>query len=226
MALTALQGSTCRSLFRGKNPENLLADLFINGRLRIGRDYAFPTKNNPNNRRNFDEGTGAVMVYSGVRILPSGTRQSAPVVTINERGHFFTGRVSGVDISTRRNSGHYGLNISQIRGSIIIHELLHIAGTIPDDDPSSLNDNSRQSMANSELVRLMCFSPLNNANTPLQQAPLNINTGAIPLIPLSSISYYPSWWYSMLSFNNWVNSITTETMDNPTVTVCYNGDCV
>lgn len=82
-----------------------------------------------------------------------GLRVSANPITINQGGFYFSGRdIHGVDVTTIRDRGFYGLSLGQLRGAVLIHELLHAAYRIPGDW-----DNPTQSQANSELVRTFCF---------------------------------------------------------------------
>lgn len=99
----------------------------------------------------------------------AGVMISANPITINQNGFFFSGRDShGVAVNTLRDRGFYGLSLGQVRGAVIIHELLHVMSRIPSD-----GNNPRQSQRNSELVRRFCFPnrPLSTTSTPLATLP-------------------------------------------------------
>ena len=69
-----------------------------------------------------------------------------------------TGAVDdGTYIDQVKGGGFEGLDRSQVRAAVILHELLHALSKIPDDDPAVLRDNGAQSKANAELVRKSCF---------------------------------------------------------------------
>jgi hypothetical protein len=55
------------------------------------------------------------------------------------------------------SGGFENLGLSDIRGAVIIHELLHAFGKIPNGDAAILKVNNRQSKPNSEIVRENCF---------------------------------------------------------------------
>ena len=105
-----------------------------------------------------DAGVGASTGAGGsIDMGPGQSRRTSYQTRINPDGFFFSGRNSeGKLVSTIRNSGFYGLDQNEIRAAVIIHELLHSLGLIPNDGPD-LNDNGEQSRLNSEAVRKACF---------------------------------------------------------------------
>ena len=172
-ASQALSGNTlCRALFRGTHALNLLNTYVSNGLINSGSNYQVMRRGGRLETRGFQSGDiGAVTSYAAGSFLNSaGIRISASPITINNNGFFFSGRnTSGVLINSILNAGFYELSLSQLRGAVIIHELLHVAGRIPSD----LND-SEQSRNNSDLVRQFCFPPeplLSTASVPLAQLP-------------------------------------------------------
>jgi len=112
-----------------------------------------------NGSRFRNEDVGATTVAGmGSFTNAKGVLQSASVITINQKGFYFTSRMSDSnDVTSVKGHGFEGLDMSGIRGAVIIHELLHAMGRIPNDSVELLNDRGKQSIANSELVRRTCF---------------------------------------------------------------------
>ena len=121
------------------------------------------------------------------------------VVNITEAPNFLTGL--------------RGLSLREARAVALIHELLHVANSIPKD-----GGNTGQSILNTMLVKLFCITL---PNIPISTTDLPINT-SLPLLPVGGgggggdrevggvvgFAYgYPGWWYSMWDFVSWVNSI-------------------
>jgi RHS repeat-associated protein len=185
----ALRGGMCRSLFGSTDPNKLL-DLYANNNLiRVGKVFYLAVRDSSGritgNRtelfQSMDDGGvmgryAAARDYDGDGILES-------IIAFNENGFSMTGLgTSGFPVNRSTTGGLYGLNLSQIRGVSLIHELLHVIRRIPNDSNDPSNSISER---NSALVSLMCFSSLNNPDAPIPQGPLNINTNPIPLRPLS-----------------------------------------
>jgi RHS repeat-associated protein len=162
-ARNVLQGSACRSLFRGRDPVNLLDAYVKNGLIEVNSRPLVPGR--PTQRGHFRDGNvgAATSVATASLTTPSGVIQTASTITVNRNGFFFSLRTTnGVDI--RRVSEFRGLSDAQVRGAVIVHELAHAAGVILSDghDPA-------QSQRNSMLVKIFCFSSLNNPNAPIPQ---------------------------------------------------------
>lgn len=62
---------------------------------------------------------------------PGGSRISAPTITINSRGPYFTNLAHGLPLFL--TPAFRGLTLAEARGSMIIHEFLHVAGTRSDE---------------------------------------------------------------------------------------------
>jgi len=169
-ARQALQQNTlCRALFGGANPLTLLNTYASNGLISSGTTYPVAQPGGGTRQQNFGSGdVGAVTSYAaGSYPSPTapGVRISANPITINQNGFYFSGNNSaGVAVNTLQGAGFQGLSLGQIRGAVIIHELLHVVSRIPGD-----SGNPTQSRANSELVRHFCFSntPVSTTTTPL-----------------------------------------------------------
>lgn len=160
----------CRSLFGNIDPTNLLNTYYNNGLITSGSSYPVAQAGGGNRTERFTSAdTGAVTSYAaGSYPNANGVRVSANPITVNSNGFYYTGRLSNNrPVGSVRGGGFEGLNMSQVRGAVIIHELLHAANRIPSDNPATLNDGGRQSRANSERVRVFCFSRLNNPNAPI-----------------------------------------------------------
>jgi hypothetical protein len=156
-ARNALQNPLCRALFGDTDPVSMLGTYLSNGLIQVGTSYAVAQRGGGTTSRNFRSAdVGAVTNYAtGSYQSPDSpnVRISANPITINQNGFYFTGRTAnGMALNTLRGRGFEGLSLTQIRGAVIIHELLHAATRIPSDD-----ENPEQSQRNSELVRLLCF---------------------------------------------------------------------
>jgi len=158
VARRALQNENCSKLFGDlsklgfKSPTDLLDTYANNGLIRFGSKDA--------NGKNFESASvGANTTYAtGSYSNANGIRISANVITVNKNGFFFTGLLDGGRfVNTIAGGGFEGLTMSQIRGAVIIHELLHAVNKIPTNNPKNLNDGGKQSKANAELVRRNCF---------------------------------------------------------------------
>jgi RHS repeat-associated protein len=160
-ARNALQKKSCADLFGDlsnlgfASPTDLLNTYANNNLIRVGSSY--PTANGDVKFSSAD--IGAITTYAtGSYLNANGVKVSANVITVNKNGFFFSGRVEdGTLVNTIRGGGFEGLGLTDIRGAVLIHELLHAVGRIPSDDPSVLKDNGKQSRANAELVRKNCF---------------------------------------------------------------------
>lgn len=156
-----MQNKSCADLFGDlsklgfSSPTNLLNTYANNNLIRVGSSY--PTANGSERFNSADIGANTTYA-TGSYPNANNVRVSANVITVNKNGFYFSGRVeSGAYVNTIRGGGFEGLNTSQIRGAVLIHELLHAVGRIPSDNPSVLKDNGAQSKANAELVRKNCF---------------------------------------------------------------------
>jgi len=173
-ARQALQQNTlCRALFGGTNPLTLLNTYASNGLISSGTTYPVAQSGGGIRQQNFSSGdVGAVTSYAaGSYPSPTspGVRISANPITINQNGFYFSGNNSaGVAVNTLQGAGFQGLSLGQIRGAVILHELLHVVSRIPADA-----GNPTQSRANSELVRHFCFpnTPVTTTTTPLATLP-------------------------------------------------------
>lgn len=100
---------------------------------------------------------GAATGGSGSYVSAAGVNTSTQKIVINSSGFFFSGRTdAGQFVNQVSGIGFQGLSMAEIRGAVIIHEILHALGVIPHDG-ADLKDNGKQSKANSELVRTNCF---------------------------------------------------------------------
>ncbi len=160
-ARNALQNKKCADLFGDlskygfKNPTELLNTYENNNLIRVGTSY--PTLTGSKKFRS--AGTGAIASLGlGSYTRANGVKINASLITINQNGFYFSGRIDGgIAVNSVRRAGFEGLDLMQIRGAVIIHELLHTVNGIPSDDPTILKDDGRQSRANAELVRKNCF---------------------------------------------------------------------
>lgn len=155
-------------MFGGTNVLDLLNTYASNELITSGNTYPVFEKSRVK-QENFTSGdVGAVTSFAAGSYPNSlGRPVSANPITINRSGFYYSGRDStGNDITNMRDRGFYGLSLSQLRGAVILHELLHVAGRIPRD-----SDDPRQSHANSELVRRFCFpnTRLTTSTSPLAQ---------------------------------------------------------
>jgi RHS repeat-associated protein len=150
---SALQRPSCRGLFRGTNPTDLLNTYRANGLIEVNDRPRVPGSHTERGRFR-DSGVGAATsVATASLTLPNGTVQSAPTITINRNGFFFNFRDgNGGDVRTAPELR--GLSDPQIRGAVIVHELAHGAGVILAD-----GDSQARSRLNSTLVHVLCFSP-------------------------------------------------------------------
>jgi RHS repeat-associated protein len=176
-ARDALRSGLCRSLFGNNDPLQLLNNYLNNGLITVGSSFPVLRGSTIQPERFSSGNTGAATSYAaGSYPSTSGVRVSANPITINRNGFYFSGRTDrGVPVNTIRGGGFEGLNLAQIRGVVILHELLHVVSRIPSD-----LDNLARSQANSELVRLTCFSSLNNPNAPISTPTTLPNTSITP----------------------------------------------
>ncbi len=154
-ARAALQQNTlCRALFGGANALDLLNTYASNELITSGNTYPVLEKSKVKQESFTSGDVGAVTSFAAGSYPNSlGRPVSANPITINRNGFYYSGRdTRGNDLSNIRDRGFYGLSLSQLRGAVILHELLHVAGRIPLD-----SDDPTQSQANSELVRRFCF---------------------------------------------------------------------
>jgi hypothetical protein len=155
-ARDALQKPLCRALFAGTNAVSMLGTYISNGLITVGTSYPVAQRGGGTRNENFESAdVGAVTSLGGAGSYAnaSGGRTSANPITVNRNGFFFTGRTSdGRDLTTLQGRGFEGLSLRQLRGAVLIHELLHAAGRLPHD-----KDNPTRSQKNSELVRRLCF---------------------------------------------------------------------
>ncbi len=153
----------CRALFGNFDPFERLSYYENNNRIQTGSTYPANGTVTPTP---FGYGDGAVTSYA----IPPGVLSPSPsdpnrristnMITINTNGFFFSGTdPNGVPVNTIPNQGFVGLNFAQMRGAVIIHELLHAIGIFPPE-----GNNSAQSHANSRAVQEACF-PLQPAST-------------------------------------------------------------
>ncbi|MGB7925095.1 MAG: RHS repeat-associated core domain-containing protein [Pyrinomonadaceae bacterium] len=178
-ARSALSGGLCRMLFRNYrgSPEKLLEVIANPANKLLSVSNMYPTKGNSEGERiAFKAGAdiGAITTFRTVEPYQVEGNTFNAVVTINSNGFFSTLKVSTSNnkdkrLSTFKDKGFYGLNDSQIRGAVILHELAHVAGAIPSD----LTDK-KQSQKNSERVRLLCFSALNDVELKQGTLPPNL----------------------------------------------------
>ena len=163
-AREALQGALCRSLFHGYRGDPLqLLETYAkpqNNLLSVGQTYPVNRNGKVEKERFNDPDVGAITSFAAGHYTVNGnTFFGVNTITINTEGFYFTlkeGGIHGKVLNTLKDKGFYGLNTSQLRGAVILHELAHAAHTIPGD-----LKNKKQSQLNSERVRLLCFSPLN-----------------------------------------------------------------
>ena len=166
------QNPMCRALFFGTNPLTLLSTYTSNGLISAGTSYRELQPGGGMRQVNFTSADVGAVTSTAAGSYPGSTprvRISANPITINENGFYFSGNNSaGVAVNTLQRAGFRGLSLAQIRGAVIIHELLHAAGRIPSD-----GTNPTQSQANSELVRRFCFPnrPVTTITTPLATLP-------------------------------------------------------
>lgn len=175
----ALQGALCRSLFQGYkgDPRKLLESYAKpeNNLISVGSTYPVKEGNKIKREPFGDPNIGAKTVYGVGQYTENGvTNYLVPTITINSEGFYKTlkydGR-QGKPLNSFRDKGFFGLNQSQLRGAIILHELAHVVKAIPDD-----LHNREQSKKNSERVRLLCFSPLNQIDEELRTTVTDIVT--------------------------------------------------
>jgi RHS repeat-associated protein len=138
-ARDALKSGACKALFKGVDAEKLLDQYAnpANNLLRVG-----PTTLG-----------GSAMPEETAAI----TNSRSGIITINSNGFYFSGQITSfsgdrTSVTEIRAFGLYGLSPSEMRGAIILHELLHTQKLIP-SDAGDIN----QSQINSEKVRLFCF---------------------------------------------------------------------
>ena len=220
VAREALGYPACRSLFHGYpiSPLALLNAYAVNNLIRVSSKYPLwnPQKSSVEEKRFESSNVGAVTTNVGDSYIGSGgVRIAASRITINRNGLYFSGRdATGASLSALRDRGFYNLSLAQIRGAVIIHELLHATGRIPSDF-----NNPRQSQANSELVRLMCFVlPSLMYNRQIQGSPEKLESQMIKGVGKNSgfagsRGGYPWWWYSLWEFVAWVQSIRLEKVE-------------
>jgi YD repeat-containing protein len=166
------QNSLCRALFFGTNPLSLLNTYASNGLITSATSYPVAQPGGGIGSARFSSADigAATSIAAGSLppASPGGLRISANPITVNQNGFYYTGRDSGgVAVNTLIDRGFYGLSLADMRGAVILHELLHAAGRIPGD-----LSNPRQSQANSELVRRFCFPP----NAPLARPSTSMTT--------------------------------------------------
>lgn len=153
-----LFGTTTESL--GFYSPGLFAQaMFNSGLIQIGTSF----RNNGGTGSSPFAGTNtaAVTSYATGRLqLPSGGQVSGNGISVNANSFFMTGQLAdGRQVNTLPNAGFYGLSLPNIRIAVIIHELLHSMGAIPQDGQGQRTPDDRsQSEANSEAVRNACFS--------------------------------------------------------------------
>jgi hypothetical protein len=162
-ARDALSNIHCRNLFKGsgQDPMKLLEKYAdpSNSLIQFGTTYSNGTP--------FEGDVGA------------STNTRTGVITINQNGFYMSGQIPTTDmisgavtyrpITALVSSGFYGLQRSEIRGAVIIHELLHVAKAIPSDRHSS-----EISQLNASLVRINCFVLPNQPVDTAPPPPINI----------------------------------------------------
>ncbi|HBB97553.1 MAG TPA: hypothetical protein DC054_19400, partial [Blastocatellia bacterium] len=181
VARNALQYASCRSLFGNTNPLATLNSMAAAGTLSIMSQYPVPNKKTIVEMKDFNPGEGAVTVYGmapgRLFILGNTLRSQAagPTIVINEHGFYMNGRTgSGIDVTTVRDGGFFGMTLAETRGAVILHELGHALSNrfLPDgNDPNKSKQNSR-------MVQLFCFDipKMMRRDAPIPLSPLNIIT--------------------------------------------------
>ncbi len=164
--VTDKNNESCRSLFKNldaygvKTVEDLLDRYVSNGWITIASK--FQTMNNKGKivfSKFSSSDVAATTVWNGENsyINSSGKRVSADHITINRAGAYFNKiHSSGKRVNLLAGSGFYGMNDSEIRAAIILHELLHTINAI-ERDGSDQNDEGEKSRQNALLVQQMCF---------------------------------------------------------------------
>jgi hypothetical protein len=209
VAREALKHLSCRRLFGATDPERLLDEMLRKGRIQVGDSYPVSIIKETGQvarRQKFDSASVAAMTS---RFLISKSSQIA-WITLNREGFYFSGRVAGgAEINTVWP--YNGLSMREIRGIVLIHELLHVAGAIGSDQGGVVG-----SLAHSFLVRLFCFD---FPNRQLEIPPARLGTELSGGGDLGSGSSsgggggYPSWWYALWEFVAWIQSIRVEKVE-------------
>jgi RHS repeat-associated protein len=151
----------CRNLFgKGSNPSGDIDRMQSQGRIHAGA--SFPTSFGTNPRtgnaipgtlkmRRFDD--DPVMKDAGIVTLGLNVRQTYPATN----PHIYFNAPGGV---MRESLENMALGF--------IHEMLHVKGRIPMDDPRILNDNFAQSDLNQKIVKMFCADhPVSTPETPI-----------------------------------------------------------
>ena len=197
-ALDAFSSSLCRNFLRrgggfgNRDPRDVLDSYVQQGFLAVADK--FPTKREVNGSiktKRFRSGVGAVtsLGFRGGLNLGGVRPISAPYITIAANGFYFTLKtLDGTDVETLEEFS--GLSDSEIRGSVILHELAHAFRSIPPD-----GTNSRLSRANSLNIKRMCFSRLSrlfrDREEPVESPSPTIGTEISPR-PFETMSF-PGW---------------------------------
>lgn len=188
-ARARLQKPLCRNLFGNTNPIALLNRLLKDGNIRynslkptnievhtLGKKV---TKVSISATAPIGDEYAVTTPFSGK--LKNGLFYSITYITVNSSSSYATGvTLDGIDITTVGFQD--GLTLLQLRGLVIIHELLHVAKAIPSD-----NNNASQSHRNSVLVKWFCFpETIGKSNGPIQpgDSPINNTFTPRPLSPL------------------------------------------
>jgi RHS repeat-associated protein len=154
-----LLNKLCKDLFKnsGVDPSTLLDNLDNNGLIQISDSY--PKPGNPAKRDHFETGNIGAETTQGAASYPLPTdhsiRVSAPIITINQNGFYFSGRMT--NLTPVNDLGEFsGLDIGEVQAAVIIHELLHAAGAVkPDGDDPAASQQISQDVYNN------CFKSKN-----------------------------------------------------------------
>ncbi len=162
-ARAALQNSSCRGLFRGRDDPLKLLDMYA------------------------DPGNGLLQVVTDVtpwgvafedQLTAAKTNASTGEIAINQNSWFVSGTITihnlandsyyARPVTSFRNvdTGLEGLSLTQARAILLIHEMLHVVGTIPRD-----GSNPTMSVSNNMLVRLFCITLPNMPLTTTTEVP-------------------------------------------------------
>jgi RHS repeat-associated protein len=154
VARNKLTNMACKTLFLPfGDPVALLDEMVANNFITASLSYDDSIGGGVSVLRLFPSAnTGAVTIGRGtVSVTVGGTRLSAARIIVNLRGFFFTG-VDAKGQNITMYSEFSNLSLEQVKGAVIIHELLHAFGRIPSDA-----GNPTQSQQNSQTVRNACF---------------------------------------------------------------------
>jgi RHS repeat-associated protein len=156
-----LMKPACRNLFgKGSNPSGDIDRMRAQGRISAGASYAINFGINPRTGNAIPGSLGmkrfaddALMKEAGAVTLDLNVRQTYPATN----PHIYFNAPGGVMLDSLDGAA-LGL----------IHEMLHVKGRIPMDDPNKLKDNFAQSKLNNKIVNMFCADhPVSTPETPI-----------------------------------------------------------